>query len=381
MDDNSIVFGLGTSGLFLIRELSKLNTNIICIGRKDDIGLNSKYGTKYIAESKESIMEVIDIICRQSARKPKGYICSDQYLTLLIEEYPEIFDKIEFIGPNLETYRLINNKDMINEYCNKFNIDVPKNFPIKEIDEFSEDEFPLIIKWITKEINLSKNPVGKVKLINNMEEFNIFKKEIVDYKLPFKQLFAQTYVSGDNSNQFSFGGYFIEGEEHAGVVVNQIRQYPQGISSFVKEVEDEIIKNRIRTLAISFAKSLSYTGFLEMEFKMDDKNEKIFLLDINPRPWGWVSILGAKYKGFHMLFSGSKPIKLEKKNSNLSWANPIRDIVSILKNPNNSKQKNDKFLCSYLSNDITLDIFDKKDLKPILSILKVGVLKCLKRLG
>lgn len=382
MNDNSIVFGLGTSGLFLIRELSKTNTNIICVGRKDDIGLNSKYGTKHIAESKESIMEIVNTICKQSTEKPKGYICSDQYLTLLTEECPEVFNNIKFIGPNLETYKLINNKDAIIKYCKELNINTPRTFEFKDIDKVSKNEFPLIIKWKTKEINPLSNPVGKTKLISNKKEFNILKNEVTACKcrISFNQLFAQSYVRGDNSNQFSFGGYFLGGEEKAGVVVNQIRQYPQGISSFVKETNDKTIEENIRVLVNSFVKSLKYTGFLEIEFKVDNKSGKIYLLDINPRPWGWVSILGAKYKGFHTLFLEHEPKKSEKKGYDLSWTNPIRDVISIFRNPYNSKNKDDRFLHSYLSNNLVLDIFDKNDLKPTLSIIKIGVAKVLRRI-
>ena len=199
-------------------------------------------------------------------------------------------------------------------------------------------------------------------------------------KISLDQVFAQTYISGDNSKQFSFGGYFSEGEEYAGIVVNQIRQYPQGISSFVKEIENKKIENRIRNLVTAFVDSLKYTGFLEMEFKMDAKNEITYLLDVNPRPWGWVSILGAKYKKFHLILSESKNNKLKNEDSKLSWANPIRDIVSIFKNQQNSRNKNDKFLRSYTTNNIVLDIFDEKDFKPTLSIIKVGIMKILKRI-
>lgn len=374
----SIIFGLGTSGLFLLRQLAKLDTNIVCIGREDDIGFNSKYGIKYIAKSSESIKNVVEETCNKSTAKPKGYICSDQYLTILTEEYPEVFNKIEFIGPDLDTYRLINNKDRILKYCKDLDFNIPKEFQFEEISLLKSEEFPIIIKWNSKQMDLPKNPIGKTKIINSIEDFNLVKNLAISHKIDLKQLFGQTYISGDNSSQYSFGGYFYEGVELAGIVVNQIRQFPQGVSSFVKEIENKEIEKQIRNSVTRFAKSLKYTGFLEMEFKIDSKSGILYLLDINPRPWGWVSILDKKYKNFYMILE-SQYIKLEKSNLVLSWANFARDIVSALKNPWNSKRENESFLNSYLSNNLVFDIFDKNDLKPTLSIPRTGIVKLVKK--
>ena len=38
-----VVLGLGPSGLFLVRQLSKITSNIYAVGRYDDVGMYSKY--------------------------------------------------------------------------------------------------------------------------------------------------------------------------------------------------------------------------------------------------------------------------------------------------------------------------------------------------
>ena len=53
----------------------------------------------------------------------------------------------------------------------------------------------------------------------------------------------------------------------------------------------------------------NYRGFIEFEFKVSIKNEKlIYLMDINPRPWGWSSYLIENTLNWeHVLFEGENP--------------------------------------------------------------------------
>ena len=291
---------------------------------------------------------------------------------MLLYECPEVFDKLDFAGVTKVIFELINNKSKIHAYCESIGLNMPKTYNYDDIIDNKEIEFPLIFKLNTKKINPDNNPIGKVRIVNNDIELQHLLSEISTSSISNEDIIIQAYVAGDNSHQFSFGGYFKDGVELAGIVVNQLRQYPQGISSFVVETSNKDIEKTIIKSVMSFVESLKYTGFLEMEFKIG--NNQIFLMDINPRPWGWVSILEEKYKNFYKLFSGDDNIKLIKSNQIVMWKSPIRDIIGKIKNPLNSKKKI-KVSKRYLA----YDIYDKSDLMPSLAIFKVGIDKLVKK--
>ncbi|MFW6029123.1 MAG: hypothetical protein ACOCRO_02595 [Halanaerobiales bacterium] len=377
--ETSLIFGLGTSGLFLGRQLAKNNINVIGIGRIDDIGLYSKYIKGYVAETVDDINNIIEDICIKTETKPKAYISSDQYLTKILYEIPELFDKLDVIGADKEVLKLINNKEDIIIFCEKNGILTPKLYKYDEIMEGKKNiEFPLIFKLNYKQLNIIKNPIGKIKIINNRIELENIKRNIYNSNINKDNIVIQSYISGSNASQFSFGGYFKKGKELSGIVVNQIRQYPQGVSSLVIETDNKNIEKKIKQKANCLAKSFKYTGFMEIEFKVRD--DKIYLLDINPRPWGWVSILGIKYKNFHHVFNHKKDKNISKNTNLVMWKSPIRELIGYSKNSQNVRDLKNIYREKYSKKDIAYDIYTRDDIKPLFAVLKVAMRKTINKL-
>lgn len=122
---------------------------------------------------------------------------------------------------------------------------------------------------------------------------------------------------------------------------------------------------------MEFVKELCYSGFLEMEYKVDANSGEIYLLDVNPRPWGWVSILGAVYPDFFCVLEGKKP---ENKAQPALWKSPMRLLMS-KKNTQNVEAKEDS-----RSYSITYDIKDSCDPKPSVMIYLMAVKKIMRRI-
>lgn len=327
MNQPVVVLGLGPAGLFLVRQLSHITTNIYAVGRPDDVGMYSKFidNTKrYYATESSGIERAMEEISHREALKAKLYVSSDQYLSILIEEPSCWQNYVELSGSGINTLALINDKNTINEYCKKHDVKTPASLPFEEYLGRRPHEFPVIIKWVEKRIETAVNPIGKVKVCRTEEELNQVLETITEGQIAFSELFVQTYIEGKNDGQFSVGGYFQEGQSLADVTVNQIKQYPQGISAMVVSVEGRIAAE-LTAITYRFAKELSYTGFLEMEYKVDSVSGEIYLLDVNPRPWGWVSILGTVYPDFYEVLSGKQP---KQSKQNAIWKSPIRTILS-----------------------------------------------------
>lgn len=373
--DSVVLFGLGPAGLFLSRELAKNNVRIIGIGRRDDVGLYSKYVEPFVAETKEEIINIINKIKTYQEKPLVGYICSDQYLTLFLNDFPEIFKIIRFVGLSKENYELINNKQKITKVCTELGLRMPREYTYQDLVS-KNVAFPLAFKLNTKEINSEKNPIGKLKIVNSKRELNDLEENLNRSRFEISKIVVQEYIQGDNSQQFSFGGYFINGKEKAGIVVNQVGQYPQGVSSLVLEVEAGSVKDKIKGSALKFADYLKYTGFLEMEFKV--YKETIYLMDINPRVWGWVSILGKKYPDFHNILGENNKIATNKTPQLVMWKSPIRVFLGKFKETSNEKIEK-KDLVRYQKSNIAYDLYNPNDLKPLIAMLKISLLKLKKK--
>lgn len=368
-----VILGLGAAGLFLTRQLSKITSKIYAIGRTDDVGMFSKYIEKqrrYYADNSDSIRELLVRIGDENKQKPHLYISSDQYLTLLLESK---FDWTEYAvleGADFKTLQIINDKEQVMQYCRRKSICIPESVSLSEVGERSDLQFPVVVKWNEKKLNMRKNPVGKIKVCKSRNDLEVLLREMEHSKIDKSLFHVQTYIEGDNSCQISAGGFYNEGSLLAGVVVNQSRQYPQGISACVFTQKGKYAEE-IQQIALEFASDLSYSGFLEMEFKVDKKTGKCFLLDINPRPWGWVSALGSAYKDFYRVLEGKRP---ETKEKAVIWKSNLRMLMSG-KNQNNAKLgKEEK------GYEKAFDIYDPFDKKPGYMLYLLMVLKIIKRL-
>lgn len=366
----AIVMGLGPSGLFLVRQLHNRTNTIYAIGRDNDVGMYSRYiSKKYIAENDDSVIAALEEISHLEKQKAELYICSDQYLTLMISSTTNWEKFVDIIGVNSEKIQMINDKPSVNQYCTNNGIQIPETLSMNEFIKLEKQFFPIIIKWNEKKLDNKPNPIGKVLVCPSEDDFKSLLKEIEVSSVSTDDLFVQNFISGNNNWQYSVGGFYKDGVSLASVVVKQVKQYPQGISAEVYTSEDEIAMS-LRRIAFGFAEKLSYTGFLEMEFKIDSESGISYLLDVNPRPWGWVSILGGAFPDFYRVLDG---INLMKDKRNARWSSPIRKLLS-LKNKNNVKT-----VTGDSRYQKTYDIWDVKDIKPGIMIYFIGLIKKVKK--
>lgn len=371
-DTPVIVLGLGPSGLFLTRQLGKITQNIYGIGRFDDVGLYSRYIEKkkrFYAQTETELLNTLQKIHSQEAVPPQLYICSDQYLTLLLTSDLPWEEYVTLAGSGFDTLQTLNDKKKVSTYCARNNIQIPHMESYESFAASTTKQYPIIVKWNEKKLNTYSNPIGKIRICSSEDEFNRLDVALESFDELKAELHIQTYIRGNNNWQYSVGGYYRNGIPLAEVVVKQIKQYPQGISAQVIVVADGDA-NKLITISRELVHCLQFSGFMEMEFKIDSQTKTPYLLDINPRPWGWVSILGKVYPDFYKVLLGENP---SSRNENVIWSSPIRKILSV-RNRNNVSTSIP--LGGY---EKAFDIFDIDDLAPSWMIYVMALRKKFKR--
>ena len=203
-----IVFGIGPAGLFLARQLNKENKIIYGIGKSDDIGRYSNVLKGYYAtETIEGVEEAINEISKQEGQKIGGYICSDQYLTMFLEENPNIFELVDMVEPGAEIFKLIFDKENLINYCKKIDVHFPTTYSEKDIDN-NDVDYPIVAK---PNIKRGHSPLKKVSVINNQEKLTSFLNEAKNAGYKVNEILFQQYIRGDNRWEYGYGGYFKGG--------------------------------------------------------------------------------------------------------------------------------------------------------------------------
>ena len=95
---------------------------------------------------------------------------------------------------------------------------------------------------------------------------------------------VQSIILGPNTNHFKVCAYLDEqGDTLAVFTLRKIRQYPVefGVGTLVESVWDD----ELRELGLSFMRAIGYRGIGSVEFKRDDRDGKLKLIELNPRLW------------------------------------------------------------------------------------------------
>jgi D-aspartate ligase len=98
-------------------------------------------------------------------------------------------------------------------------------------------------------------------------------------------LLVQELIPGDGG-QYSHAALCRDGEPLATITARRTRQYPADFgraSTFVETIDDPETAEQATAV---FAR-MELTGLAEVEFKRDERDGRLKLLDINPRVWGW----------------------------------------------------------------------------------------------
>jgi D-aspartate ligase len=99
-------------------------------------------------------------------------------------------------------------------------------------------------------------------------------------------IMVQELIPGGGEAQFSFASLCADGRVLAWTVARRTRQYPVNFgagSTLVETVDNPAIEEPARRLLAA----ISYSGLVELEFKVDPRTGQAKLLDINARTWLW----------------------------------------------------------------------------------------------
>lgn len=362
-----ILFGMGPAGLFLSRQLFRVGYQIIGIGKEDDIGRYSNTLHSYYAtENIEKIKTIVTEICEPHPGT-KGYICSDQYLTMFLEEWPEIFSLISFSEPGKEMLEMIADKERIIGYCKEIGVRFPEIYTDAENEE--NVCFPVAIK---PNVKRGYSPIPKVSILSDHDQLVRFLRDAEKKGLKKNELIIQQYIPGDNRFEYGYGGYFREGIQIVDVAFIQARQYPQGVSCYTYEVSDDNEYRKIKDLVKPFVQETHYSGFLQFDIKKHPSTGEFYVLDINPRPWGSVSILTPKCCTSSIFAEEYVPdIVLGR------WRFPFKEVVSF-KNKKNIPYNQIRELLpgEYVT---IVDLYDKNDRKPFFMQVSIAATKIIKK--
>jgi len=201
-----------------------------------------------------------------------------------IKEFPE---NVIIPISSYEKLELANDKYKSQKFAENIGINVPKQIEYQDLKHLKQllIENKNICRWVVK-LRRSNSAKGVFYPKNNNEVIELVKWVISKYNLSDnRKPLVQEFVDG---NGWGVSCLYYHGELIASFTHKRLREKIQtgGTSTFREHKPNAVIEE----MAYKLLASLKWHGLAMVEFKFNQKDNKAWFIEINPRLWGSIHL-------------------------------------------------------------------------------------------
>jgi predicted ATP-grasp superfamily ATP-dependent carboligase len=285
----ALVLGGGHVGLGLTRSLGRHGIPVWCLIEDNALPGFSRYCRRRLSWPARETARQRDYLLELGARAGLDgwalYPTSDESAKVLARHHAELAGRYLLTVPAWDIFSIAYDKRLTYRLAEQIGVDIPATYYPGDRDEVAAlpCTFPVILKPAIKESDNAFTS-GKAWRVENRCEL-LARYDEASSLVPRDTILVQEMVPGGAAAQLSFAALCTEGDILAWVAARRVRQYPDdfGIATFVVTVEQPAVEPPARRLLAA----MHYTGLVEMDFIRDARDDRYYLLDVNPRPWSW----------------------------------------------------------------------------------------------
>lgn len=291
-----VLLDMGVPGLAFARHLGRRNIPIIALDTKAKHWTHySKYVYTLVSknfENNKTLLSVLDSISSIFDEKLVLIPLHDDHVKFVSSNRAALEHFYQVLAPDLHVAEALVDKRKLHQLCIKNEVPVPDTiFPdnIEELRSMTDKiSFPCLIKpaesraWQSEQAHIVLAGKKAVK-VNNKDELL---KTYMQLSKIDKNMIIQDLVQGPDENLYYVVLYVDKTGAIKGDFVGQkLRTYPAhfGRGSYVKSVLNQPVVD----LAHKIVKNLNYHGNIGVELKLDERDKKYKLIEINARFGLW----------------------------------------------------------------------------------------------
>jgi D-aspartate ligase len=193
-------------------------------------------------------------------------------------------------------------------------------------------------------------------------------------------IMLQEYIPGSGDTQFSYAGVWWDGSPMASLLAIRRRQYPVEFG-FTSTLVETVQEPAVEDAALRYLSALGYSGLVELEFKRDERDDKLKLLDFNPRVWTWIALgarAGVDFPWLQWQLASGDDLTPRHAICGYAWAHMSRDVVSAASQIFGGTLSASNYIKS-LSRPLTYAAFARDDVIPGVVDLPILLARVLRR--
>ncbi len=278
------------TGLSVARALDAHGVPVVALDRSGDGAAPPSDAVDYAGrvtyplDDQAGFREDVEALAAALDHEPVAFGCMDEWALAFAETEP---DGVRLPFADSETLDAVLDKTSLYDRCEELGVPYPETHHLSRTDpEDAADAlgFPLVLKPARK--REFEEAVGtNVIEVGDREEY----RDVVEMAQETGiEVMAQEKVPVARGEDQSLASYVPESGDPLAVVGNARVRAPlgYGTSCVVETVENPGLRER----ALSVIEDAGYHGISEAEFVFDRDRGEYVLLDVNTRPWKWISM-------------------------------------------------------------------------------------------
>jgi D-aspartate ligase len=329
----AIVVGGDYQGLGIIRSLGRHGIPTCVVDDERSIGKYSRYATHslHVPDLRNPSAAVEATLAAAERFGLDGWVLfptRDEHVEVFSRERDRLAGVLRVPTPPWDVIRWACDKRNTYERAEELGIPMPRTWRLEGVEELDrvDGEPPWAIKPAIKEpfVHETKEKAWRA---NDRAELRELVARAATLVGP-GEVIVQELIPGGGESQYAYCALFRDGEPLASMVAQRRRQHPLEFgraSTYVRTVE----MGSLEELACTFLRSIGYYGLVELEFKLDPRDRRPKLLDVNARTWGYHTLgrsAGVDFPYLLYLDQIGEPVSTIRATAGRSWVRLVTDL-------------------------------------------------------
>ncbi len=290
----AIVVGGDYQGLGIVRSLGRRGIPVIVIDDERSISRHSRYtaatvGVRDLRTDEHTIEALLALARRREVGGWVVYPTREETVAALSRHREQLLEEFRIPTPPWSVTKWAWDKRNTYRRAAGLGVPTPRMWLVSGEEELSgiDGDPPFAIKPAIKE-HFFYATGCKAWRADTREEL-VLRFRDAERLVGAEEVVVQELIPGDGRAQLAYCALFKDGRASASMVVRRLRQHPVEFgraSTFVQTIECP----ELEEISERFLRSIDYYGLVELEFKRDQRDGQIKLLDVNARTWGYHSL-------------------------------------------------------------------------------------------
>jgi D-aspartate ligase len=334
----AVVVGGDYQGLGIVRSLGRQGVPVCVVDDELSISRYSRYTTKFVKvanlrDERVVVDRLVEIGNRLGLKGWVLYPTREELVAALSRHRAELSELFRVPTPEWSSVQWAWDKRNTYRLANELGIPTPVTHCPQSIDQLSELDSltpPFALKPAIKE-HFFYATKAKAWRANTQSELRTLFQKASELAGP-GEILVQEVIPGGGTQQFSYCAFFRKGQALGKMVARRRRQHPLEFgraSTYVETMDVPILEE----LSERFLRKIDYYGLVELEYKLDPRDGRYKLLDVNARTWGYHSLgVSAGVDFSYMLFADQlgMPVTVCKGKPGVAWMRTTTDLPAAM---------------------------------------------------